>query len=244
MKDETVETSTPSVHELHLISVDQLIALHTALALAQGELSHAKKDAKNTHFKNRYATLTSCLDAIRGPFKAHGLALVQMPSTSEDGKRVAITTVITHRDGGSISSTLTASAGGNVQQMGSAITYLRRYSLQAMCGIASEDDDGEAASAPSRQQRPAKKKAAPKMEETTPEPFAVADFWAQAADALKLESDTPLRQYMDSIGKAGPLAAEGADGDRARHGALAWLQGDGAAKFKAWDQRRVEKELF
>jgi len=119
--------------------------LFAALAAAQGEIENATKNAKNPHFRNNYADLAECLNTIRPVFSAHGLAVVQSAGYF-DGAMVTVTTIITHKTGGMISSESTCvPAKTDAQGIGAATTYLRRYSVAAMCGIAQEDDDGQTA---------------------------------------------------------------------------------------------------
>jgi hypothetical protein len=117
-----------------------------ALAKAQAEMQNAAKDAANPHFKSRYADLASIWDACRAALTKHGLCVVQTPAT--EGTKVSIITTIFHASGEWISSELaTQAADAKPQSIGSALTYLRRYALAAMAGVAPEesDDDGEAA---------------------------------------------------------------------------------------------------
>lgn len=134
-------------------------ALAKALAAAQGEMDNAVKDGNNPHFGSRFATLASVREVVQQPLSKHGLALTQHPSAK--GGVVTLRTMLMHEGGGWIASEATASAkDAGPQSIGSAISYLRRYSLAALCGIAQEDDDAE--SATSRTSQPAAKKAAPK----------------------------------------------------------------------------------
>ncbi len=120
-------------------------ALAVALAKAQAKMRPAVKDSKNPHFGNKYADLASVWDACRDPLTANDLAVVQLPST--DGNIVSVTTTLMHKSGQWISSRASAQmAKTDPQSIGSAITYLRRYGLSAMVGIAPDDDDAEAAS--------------------------------------------------------------------------------------------------
>lgn len=117
--------------------------LNAALAKAQGEMTSAKKDAKNAHFGSRYADMASVIDACR-PLSAHGLAYVQFVGTQ--GALVTVTTVLRHVSGQVLDcGTLTARAKDEgPQSIGSVLTYLRRYSLMAAVGVGSADDDGQA----------------------------------------------------------------------------------------------------
>jgi hypothetical protein len=116
----------------------------TALAKAQGEMSGAVKDAANPFFKSKYADLASVWDACRTPLATNGLAVVQSPEVA-DG-RVLLETLLVHTSGQWIRNSLTCSVkDDSPQTIGSATTYLRRYALQSLVGVAAEDDDAEAA---------------------------------------------------------------------------------------------------
>ena len=115
-----------------------------ALAAAQCNISDPKKNQKNPHFKSMYADLSACLDAVRGPLAAEGLALVQ-EATTADGL-LSVETILLHASGERRFGRLSIPAPSKPQDVGSALTYLRRYSLSAAISIApDDDDDGEAA---------------------------------------------------------------------------------------------------
>jgi hypothetical protein len=118
--------------------------LFAALAKAQKEVENAIKGSTNSHFKNQYADLAQVLNTVRPVFSSHGLSIIQ--ETSFDGSLVSVTTVLCHEGGGyvvSIASCVPMKA--DAQGIGAATTYLRRYALAAMTGIAQEDDDGQSA---------------------------------------------------------------------------------------------------
>lgn len=118
--------------------------LFAALAKAQGEIENAAKNAANPHFRSKYADLAEVLNTVRPVFARHGLSLIQ--STGFDGSLVSVETVVAHEGGGLISSKASCvPAKTDAQGVGSATTYLRRYSAAAMAGIAQEDDDGQSA---------------------------------------------------------------------------------------------------
>ena len=121
-------------------------AIAAALAKAQGVMRSARKDSVNPHFKSSYADLASVLDACRDSLSANQIAVLQSPSTERDGVR--ITTTLLHSSGEWVESDLLVPlAQRTAQQLGSAITYGRRYALSAMAGVAAdEDDDGHVAS--------------------------------------------------------------------------------------------------
>jgi len=125
--------------------------LFAALAKAQAEVENATKGSVNPHFKSRYADLAEVLNTVRPVFSHYGLSILQ--STSFDGTLVHVTTTVAHAEGGWASSCASCSpARIDAQGIGAATTYLRRYALAAMAGVAQEDDDGNSAS---HQQRPA-----------------------------------------------------------------------------------------
>lgn len=120
-------------------------ALFAALAKAQGEVENATKGSVNPAFKGaKYADLAEVLNTIRPVFSKNGLSVIQ--STAFDGAMVHVHTVLCHADGGFITATASCvPAKTDAQGVGSATTYLRRYSAAAMAGVAQEDDDGNSA---------------------------------------------------------------------------------------------------
>ena len=118
--------------------------LATAMAKAQAEIGTARKDAENPFFKKPYADLASIWEACRSPLSKHGLSIVQLPFAS--GRQVTVWTMLLHSSGQFISGELTMSAvKDDPQSIGSCLTYLRRYSLAAVAGVAPAEDDGNAA---------------------------------------------------------------------------------------------------
>ena len=131
---------------------DQINELAAALAKAQGQMKSAAKDSVNPFFKSKYADLASVWDCCRIPLAQNGLAVAQTSTCDEGGQLLLVTTLI-HASGQWVSGVLPISPVKNDPQgIGSAITYMRRYALQMIAGIAAEDDDGEAAQ--SRQDTP------------------------------------------------------------------------------------------
>ncbi len=117
----------------------------SALVKAQKAFGPALKTATNPHFKKNYADLAACIEAVVDALNANGIALVQQTSDCSDG--VIVETVFVHESGETFSSGRlhVPSTKHDAQGYGSALTYARRYSLMAACGIAPEDDDGNAA---------------------------------------------------------------------------------------------------
>lgn len=121
-------------------------ALAAALAKAQGAMANALKDSTNSHFKSRYADLASIVMAIKEPLSKHGIAYTQFPCTN-DKDEVGVETILTHESGEWIAGDpfYVPVSKADAQGFGSALTYCRRYSLAAACGVAPDDDDGNAA---------------------------------------------------------------------------------------------------
>ena len=122
-------------------------ALYTALAKAQAEMSNVIKDSANPHFRSKFASLAAVRDVVIPALSAQGISIVQMPGNDEHG-RVCVRTMLLHESGtldcGTVATTVTVRGGNEAQALGSALTYLRRYALSAIAGVAQEDDDGNA----------------------------------------------------------------------------------------------------
>jgi hypothetical protein len=122
----------------HTPEIDKLAA---ALAAAQGELRNVPRDETNPHFKHRYASLEAVIETVRPVLSKHGLAFTQAPGGFIEGT-IAITTMLLHREGQWLKSTLYMPiVKRDAQGVGSAITYGLRYSLMAVLGVAPTDDD-------------------------------------------------------------------------------------------------------
>jgi hypothetical protein len=117
----------------------------TALVKAQKAFGPALKSSTNPHFKSRYADLSACVEAVIEGLNEAGIALIQR--TSEDLSGVTVETVFIHESGEMLEcgKLHVPASKQDPQGYGSALTYARRYSLMAACGIAPEDDDGNAA---------------------------------------------------------------------------------------------------
>lgn len=121
--------------------------LFAAYAKAQADMGPVLKGAVNPAFRSKYADLASVVDAVLPAMNKNGLAVIQSPGF--DGETVTVETLIVHTSGGWIKSALALRpTKADPQGVGSAVTYGRRYALLAFAGVAPEDDDGNAASAP------------------------------------------------------------------------------------------------
>ena len=125
--------------------MSDLSELATALAAAQAEMTNPRFDKVNPGFRSKYASLAAVRDAVIPILAKHGIACVQNLTTTDGG--IACTTMLIHKSGQSLMSTLPMPASKqDAQGLGSAATYARRYGLMAMVGVVGdEDDDGAAA---------------------------------------------------------------------------------------------------
>ena len=118
--------------------------LATALNKAQSEMTGAKKSSKNPFFKSTYSDLSSVMSAISIPFANNGLSFIQSPEFNDN--KIEVITRIMHNSGQWIEGACTLPPTKNdAPGYGSAITYAKRYGLQAMAGVPSVDDDGQEA---------------------------------------------------------------------------------------------------
>lgn len=131
-----------------------------ALSAAQAEMTDPVKDSINPHFKSRYADLATILKTVRPVLARHGIALVQ--TTEIDCGSVILVTQLLWRGNAITGRYPVAPVKADPQGYGSAMTYARRYALQAIVGVAADDDDdGNAASTS------APKASAPRIDETS-----------------------------------------------------------------------------
>lgn len=149
----------------------------TAMVKAQKAFGPALKTNTNPHFRSKYADLSACVEAVIDALNANGIALIQQ--TRQDDTGVTVETVFLHESGETLSSgpLHVPAAKQDPQGYGSALTYARRYSLMAACGIAPEDDDGNAAS-----KRPSIKHSPVEPVGVTPERLSLI---TDTADAIK-----------------------------------------------------------
>lgn len=122
--------------------------LLTALCSASAEISNPKKDSKNPHFRNEYASLESVLEAVMAPLQRHGLVLTQtLEPATED---MILRTTLWHAKTGERmdSCVVLAPQKKDPQGYAAACTYYRRLTIKALLGLAEVDDDGNEASQP------------------------------------------------------------------------------------------------
>jgi hypothetical protein len=144
-----------------LMCSTEIVEVAKAILQVQGKVSGVTKDAKADAGRRvyKYATLDAVISEVRDACVSAGLVLLQAPSLDHESGVVAIETRLVHAASGqwmACSSSCAANAG-DAQSVGSAQTYMRRYGLMALLGLAAEDDDGQAArGAPTGQPQPAR----------------------------------------------------------------------------------------
>jgi hypothetical protein len=118
---------------------NQIDQLAEALSKAQSEMKGAKKSSQGYNWK--YADLHTVITASFPYLTKYGLSIVQGSNKDKDGFH--ITTTLLHSSGQWMRSWLKIPVEKlTAQQIGTAVTYGRRYGMAAMVGIAQHDDDG------------------------------------------------------------------------------------------------------
>lgn len=130
---------------------ESIIKIAPAFLKAQKKIEHAIKDGMNPHFKSKFASHEAVIDACKKQLNDEGIAILQPP----DG--MSIETILIHESGEWFSSLtpIVCKEENNPQALGSAITYAKRYGLQSMVLLPAEDDDGNAATKQTPEQKAA-----------------------------------------------------------------------------------------
>jgi hypothetical protein len=152
---------------------EQINELAVALAKTQAEIKGAAKDGVNPHFGKSYATLASVWDAIRVPLSRNGLSVSQLTGETEAGP--TLETILMHTSGQWLQSEMLLRANKpDIQGLGSALTYARRYCLAAIVGVAPDDDDdgSQASNGAAPATKPSSRPKAPNPLATQPAPVA------------------------------------------------------------------------
>lgn len=196
----------------------QINELAKAMASAQGELHAALKSATNPHFKSKYANLEEVWEACRDALSKYKVAVIQCPQFDE--KCDYLETTLVHESGQYMTSKIMLrNAKGDMQGLGSAITYSRRYALAAMVGVIAEDDDGNAASGR-------------KQASSEPEP----DFYKRV-QAMKA-SFAELGVFQNAIeGRVGKLIQDFDENDMA--GLRSWI-----TELRAERDEKIKDSVF
>lgn len=186
--------------------------ISAALVKAQKAFAPALKTSTNPHFKSKYADLSNCIEAVIDALNNNGIALIQKCHESDNG--VTVETVFVHESGEMLEAGKlhVPASKQDPQGYGSALTYARRYTLMAACGIAPEDDDGNAA-----QRQPAKPVQTPKNQAadfdvdnacyyiSKAETLAKAEHYANAAFE-RATTDAEHKKINDALANYGAAA--------------------------------------
>lgn len=179
-------------------TLGKIIPAYVAAKKAIG--SFVAKDKTNPHFKNKYASLEAVIDAVAGALLDNGIVFLQRNEPSHDG--VTLVTELVHVSGEWIRSSLWLPVSkADAQGYGSAISYARRYGLQAICGLAADDDDGELA---------ARRPSAPQAPASGPEAVEMSH--------KALEVEATLCRLLEAASNVDMLAAAAAEVSRAKNG--------------------------
>lgn len=183
---------------------EQINELANALVKAQSAMKAATYNKVNPHFKNKYADLAAVIEAVRKPLCDNGLSVSQTTELIAPESFILRTTLY-HTSGQWLACEYPLPSAANPQQLGSALTYARRYSLSCItCIAADEDDDGDQASATKVKFQPPesgpRKPPAPEQ--------VIAEQKAQAkklADAKKIQATAPHKLLVPVLANnAGP----------------------------------------
>ena len=180
------------------------VSIIAALAKALPELESAKKNKANPAFKSKYADLAAVIEALE-PIRKHGLWYRQVLHESAEG--VNVETIYIHEGGDTLSagSLYMPATKRDAQGFGSALSYARRYSLQAAFGLATEDDDGNAAV----------KSTAPQQQfSAAQQPISAAE-WGIITDLIT-QTSTDAKAFCEAFKIASVKDLLTSDFDRAR----------------------------
>jgi len=179
-------------------------AIAAALVKAQREFGPALKTSTNPHFRSKYASLDACIEAVIDALNNNGIYLMQLTDEHEGGVKVATTFI--HESGEQLSggTLFMPATKHDAQGFGSALSYARRYSLMAACGIAPEDDDGNQATRTAPVQ--AVPKAVPKAPPVVPKQIVGKDAPWQLK--VSTEDETSPEDWAVAVTEATSFALE------------------------------------
>lgn len=175
--------------------------LALALSKAQGAMLGAAKGNENPFFHSKYADLASVWDACRKPLSDNELAVIQIVDDADKLGRIVVETTILHSSGEWFAGRIAMKpVKDDPQGIGSAITYARRYGLQAIVGVAPEDDDGNAASGN-------RGNAAPKQDKNSRQSTTIAPGGAPPQEPVRQSSDNitepQLKRFHAIVNRSG-----------------------------------------
>jgi len=191
-------------------SSETIASLMAALSKAQKNLENIEKLKKNSHFQSSYADIADGLRVIRPALAEHDLAITQATEFDRETGMFVLHTRIYHVSGEWIGSTYPLPTSGKAQEMGSAITYARRYALFALVGTAATDEDTDGNDAAQANMKPAKKETATLSVEmmdaarsaATHGVDAFREFWSTLTKAQRSMFSTSVIADLQKIAQA------------------------------------------
>lgn len=182
---------------------EQINEIAAALAKAQASMKNAALNKVNPHFRSKYADLAGIRDTVVPALTAHGIAVVQTLDAASENAGYCVLTRLIHTSGQWIESLCPIPSCADMQKMGSAITYARRYSLSAICGIAAdEDDDANAASQPVNGRPQAVVKAPDGFDDWLADLESVSTEGSDALKSAWTKSQPALRKHLTDTDNA------------------------------------------
>ncbi|MEN9916104.1 MAG: hypothetical protein RLY40_36 [Pseudomonadota bacterium] len=173
---------------------DSIKHIAVALSKAQSKIPIVKKNTQGHGYK--YANIAEILLSISEPLREAELTMTQLGSFNEKGEPILVT-LLMHSSGEWLNSVLllksqTSARTNEMQALGSGFTYLRRYAMSAMFGIAQEDDDGEKAS-PNPQTKDNKPKPASNHDENN-----FASTWVKRLEKLCEDHGIDVKEFANT----------------------------------------------
>jgi hypothetical protein len=161
---------------------EDISQLALALSKFQGssEPVYKSKTANIGTYKYKYADLSDIFSTISETLMKFELAITQF--FNEEGQESYVTTMLIHSSGQWIKSVLRLSNHEKIQQLGSEITYLRRYALSSILGIAADDDEDGAAANETTRKKAQEKALPPKGVLTDEQKNELIDLCVQVDD--------------------------------------------------------------
>lgn len=179
---------------MHSESIKNLLP---ALSAAIAEMADPVKNAANPHFKNRYADLGEVIECAEEALVKHKLLVTETLETADGGVQLLRTRVWHTPSGEWLDSVVRLLVGKmEMQPLGSAITYARRYARKALFGMSDVDDDGKKASRPSKAEK----------EAPTVQPFDLVEDALSALDNVGSQAD--LKVWVERMRASGFTGAD------------------------------------
>jgi hypothetical protein len=180
--------------------------ISAAMVKAQKEFGPALKTSSNPHFRSKYADLSACVEAVIDGLNNNGIFLMQPTHLCEDG--VIVETLFIHESGEHMSAGKlhVPAAKQDPQGYGSDLTYARRYALMAACGIAPEDDDGNAAT--KKPPAPSPKQAEPPAPKAEKPPAKMEGEAGRFQITVTTKPDATNTDFINIVSEAAVVALE------------------------------------